>query len=435
MPDWRDNLYEGTWKGIPFFLDGEVRSTIGRRTITNVYPGNQSKPHVEDMGPAPRRFTLNMLVIGKNYDVDRDEFLGSFAEGGQGELVHPFWGPMQCTVEGEVTCTESTKRGGTAIFSVTFVQDGADLDLLSPVATEVAIEEVTEKIIVIAESEFAELFSVAEGIASTIDAAVQAVQTVATAINQVRGKIAAALQVIDSAAQAITSVADAVVSLIQTPQLLAAQLTNVVRQVVDGVTSIDAAYNAAIDFFDGEDALPSEGNVIAARSRVTALLDAAVGFLAVPLALPAIIAGTAQQQAIKAQNQKVLARLVRANSVCVLSQVAVDLQFESFDQAQQMRVALTDLIDALVDDDELSDSLYAPLCELRASLAAHFSQAANTLPELQDYVPIQSTPAIVVAYRVYGDSKREAELLARNPQLRDPSAVPGGQVIQVLTDD
>jgi len=432
---WRENLYEGTWKGIPFFLEGEVKSVIGRRTITNVYPGNKSKPHVEDMGPAPKRFSLNMLIIGENYDVDRDEFLASFEESGSGELVHPFWGPMNCTIEGEITCTESTKRGGTAVFSVMFVQDGEELDLLSPVATDVVVAEVAEKIIVVAESEFAELFSVAAAIKSTVDAAVEAVQSVATAINQVRGKIAAALQVIDTAAQAITSVADAVVSLIQTPQRLAAQLTNVVRQVVAGVTSISAAYEAAIDFFDGEESLPSEGNVIAARSRVSALLDAAVDLRAVSSTLPAIGTGTAQQQAIKAQNQKALERLMRANSVGVLSQVAVALDFESYEQAQEMRAALTDLIDDLTDDEDLSDSLYSPLCELRAALTEHFAQTTNKLPELQDFVPIQSTPAVVIAYRVYGDSRREAEILARNPQLRDPSAVPGGEVIQVLTDD
>lgn len=432
---WEQTVYdEGMWKGAPFLYQ-EVKGTIGRRTILTEYPGKKAKPRVEDMGPATGIFTMDVFVMGPNYDVDRDVLRAAFNDPGPGELIHPYWGKMQCTVHGPVSVVETTRRGGMAVFSVTFVQDGADLKLLETRPTEDIVDELAEQVVEVSESEFSELFTVIAAIESTIDAAVEAVQTVASAYNTIKGKIAAALQVINDATAAINSVVDGVVNLINTPAALAGQLTAMVRSVVTGVTSIGAAYEAAIDFFDGEDALPAEGNVIAARTRVNTLMQSISDIGAIPATLPALPTTGAQQQRIKAQNQKALDRLMKANSIAVVSQVAVTLDYESFDQAQDMRAAITDLIDTLLLDDELSDDLYSPLCNLRAALTEHFNSVADSLPELKDYTPIQTIPALVLAYQIYGDSRRESDILSRNASIRDQTAVPGGVTLKVLNDE
>ena len=433
---WEQTVFKegGMFKGVPFLYQ-EINGTVGRRTVLTEYPGSKAKPRVEDMGPATGIFKMDLFVMGPNYDVDRDALRAAFNEPGPGELVHPYWGTMQVTVHGPVNVVETTKRGGMAIFTVTFVQDGEELKLLETRPTDDIVDELADRVIEVAEEEFSALFTVVAAIESTIDAAVEAVQTVASAYNTIKGKIAAALQVINDATAAINSVVDGVVSLINTPAALAGQLTAMVRSVVTGVTSIGAAFEAAIEFFEGEDALPAEGNVIAARSRVNALMTAIADIGAIPGTLPVLPTTGAQQQLIKAQNQKALDRLMKANSIAVVSQVAVTLDYESYDQAQLMRGAITELIDTLIADDELSDDLYSPLCNLRAALTEHFNLVANSLPELRDYTPVQTIPALVLAYQIYGDSRREADILSRNPGIRDQTAVPGGQAIKVVSDE
>jgi prophage DNA circulation protein len=40
---------------------------------------------------------------------------------------------------------------------------------------------------------------------------------------------------------------------------------------------------------------------------------------------------------------------------------------------------------------------------------------------------------LVIAYNLYGDSKRAEEILARNPQIVHPSLVPGGEALEILS--
>jgi len=42
-------------------------------------------------------------------------------------------------------------------------------------------------------------------------------------------------------------------------------------------------------------------------------------------------------------------------------------------------------------------------------------------------------PAIVLAYRLYGDAERADEIVARN-RVRHPGFVPGGQPLEVLSN-
>lgn len=434
MSGWRDGIFEGTWRGQKY-LYKEVKSRIGRRTVLTELPGKDAKPVVEDMGPATNIFTLDLFVMGEDYDVDRDALRKAFNTAGPGKLVHPYWGPMDVTVHGEVDVTETTAQGGKATFHATFVQDGAELELVEARPTDIVVIEITSKLTSIAEEEFDELSDFEAAIASVFAAFNEAVQAVSSAINKVQGKIAAALQAINNASAAITAVSENTVSLLNTPKAFAAAMTNMFVQVVSGITDIGVAYQTAFDFFEGEDALPSEGNVIAARARVTALYTAATDFLSVTAGFPVLPSGTAQQQRIKAANQAALQRLTRVSALTSCSQIAVTLDYESFEQAQKVREALAALIDQLVADDELSDNLYGPLCNLRAALTDHFARVGSELPEIIDYKPGATLPVLVVAYRLYGDSTREVDILARNPQIRDPSALPADDTIQVIADE
>ncbi len=249
-----------------------------------------------------------------------------------------------------------------------------------------------------------------------------------------REMIAAVLLVVDTATAAVNSVVDGVTDLIQTPVLLASALQNMVSTVVDGVSSVGEAFVSVSEFFGGEDALPAEGNIIAKRSQVDALSKCIADLAVVNSEIPAVEAGEAQQSAIKQANRDAFVQHMKATSIASVSATAVQLEYESFDQAQQMREDITALIDDLLTDTGLTDAVYGPLVDLRAALADHFATVAAELPELTEYTPQAQLPALVLAYQIYGDADREVDILSRNLSLRDPTAIPAGQAIQVLVD-
>lgn len=429
---WRDRLTDASFRGVPFKYE-RVDGQEGRDTVVKKVPG-AADPIVEDVGPGSTEFTIEMFVIGPEYDRDRDALRKAFNTPGPGELRHPYWGNIQVTVTNKPRFTESTKLGGMARTTVNFVKTSKKLRLLDKVPTKVTVTVSAAALKSAAQTQFAGAFAVANAISDVADTAVEAVQAVATAVSAVRGKIAAAMLVFDAARAAIDDVVTGVVDLINTPVDLANAITDMIDAVAAGVTSIEEAFEDVADFFDGEEELPSEGNILAERARVIAMDQAIIGLGALESSIPALADSTAQQQSIKLENRAALVRLVKASSIGAVSTTAMDLVYESYDQAQNTRELITDMVDDLLEDDDLGDELYGPLTDLRAAVVEHFAATANSLPELKEYTPKATLPALVLAYQLYGDADRETELLARNPSITDPSAVRSGQPIKVIVD-
>ena len=57
-----DGLLQGSFKGVPFFLNASSR-TGGRKTAFHNFP-NSDVTLAEDMGRAPLSFTLDMIIAG-----------------------------------------------------------------------------------------------------------------------------------------------------------------------------------------------------------------------------------------------------------------------------------------------------------------------------------------------------------------------------------
>ena len=431
---WKKSLIPASFRGVSF-LYNSVSNSIGRQTVVKEFPG-QDLPRVEDLGRLTRKFTIDMFVIGDNYMAGRDDLMEAFETAGSGELNHPYLGRINVTLVGEVQMTETTSEGGMAKFTATFVQTGTaqltqHFDVQDPAAGVLGAAERARKAV---SNAFNAAFSVANAVASTVQSAVNVVQGVASGLNSIRGKIASALLVVSNAEDAVNSLSSTAASLVQTPATLATTLLSLPATIVADIQQVNnsAAYQASISFYTSEDSLPNEGNVIAGRSQVNALINAIAGFLAQDAVFPSISPIASQQLGLQTANQNALSRLSRAANILACAGAVVTLPFESYNQAQLMLTSMAGLVDDLLTDDLLEDEVYGPLADLRASLANYLSGIANSLPELQKFTPNQTMPALIIAYQLYGDAAFESDILARNAQIRDPSAVQGGQPIQVL---
>lgn len=113
--------------------------------------------------------------------------------------------------------------------------------------------------------------------------------------------------------------------------------------------------------------------------------------------------------------------------------LSAPVQIDGYDTAQAaatLRDTLTDAIDTVCLTAD--DATYQQWRDLRAAVVADLSARAATLPSLVTFVPTRTLPALVIAYRLYGDASRAEEIVARN-DLIYPGFVPGGQPLEVLS--
>ena len=118
---WRDNLRQGSFRGVEFFTE-DVQTAGGRRAVHHQFP-NREKPYAEDMGRAARVYTIQGHVIGDNYFETKTRLLEVFEKKGPGELIHPYYGSLFVQVA-EVNVSESNQEGAIAVFTAKFLEAG-----------------------------------------------------------------------------------------------------------------------------------------------------------------------------------------------------------------------------------------------------------------------------------------------------------------------
>lgn len=127
--NWRDNLYDASFRGVPFSVESDEGS-FGRRVQVHEYP-NRDKPYTEDLGRATRRLTINAYLVGDDYAEQRDRLITAIETAGPGTLIHPQFGEMQGCIDGQVTVSHSGTEGRMCRVSFQFVESG---ELSFPVA-------------------------------------------------------------------------------------------------------------------------------------------------------------------------------------------------------------------------------------------------------------------------------------------------------------
>lgn len=121
LPDGRV-LVAGSFRGVPFrTVTADFK--VGRRNVVHEYP-QRDIPYVDDLGRRARRFVVEAYVVGDDYLDQRDALVRAFEEGGPGELIHPRYGILRVSIDGEASFKEDRDHNGIARISVTFVEDG-----------------------------------------------------------------------------------------------------------------------------------------------------------------------------------------------------------------------------------------------------------------------------------------------------------------------
>lgn len=397
---WPERIQQGSFRGAVFdVLDHDA--AFGRRVEVHEYP-LRDLPWTEDLGRAARHWTVQCVVIGPDYDLARDRLIAACEAAGPGTLVHPYLGTHRAVCVGG-RIVESTAEGGWARFTLDMVEAG------SPIAPAAAVDTQGEALASAASMDAAaaagveDRFSV-EGAPDYVGAsAIAGVQGALDAMEGAASRLTGSGSGLYQFARRAGAIRDRVLTLARTPGQLAREVLDTVAQL-SSLARTPAAALAALEpllWFGSSLALSAGLATSARRERANGL------------ALMLLVRQAAAIEAVRAVSQ---------------------IEFSSYDDAVLVRARLADAIDALETDtaDAGDETGWRALGALRLAMIRDVTARGGSMARLFVYQPRAVEPALVLAYRIYGDAGRDGEIVARNRVTR-PGFVPAGAPLELLS--
>lgn len=392
---WRDQWQTASFRGVKFRFRS-ASAVLGRRNVVHSYPGRDD-PYVEDMGRKAREFTLEAFVLGSDYMAWRDQLEAACEQSGPGELVHPTRGRMLVAVQ-DCRPTESVDAGGMASYSLSFIEAGGNAFPTVRVDTQAAITVAADDAVAASITDFADKFSIA-GMPSFVG--VRALASVNAALDTAYGATLrgfAQINVLPGIYADLSTLQGQAEQWLSLPSTLGEKLAAQVAMIGD--------------LFESEHAYTAGGAV----AEFSGTANSGTG-------TPA--------QAQATQNDAAVSQLMQRCGLVVAARAAGAMTYASSNDALVVRDSLVDRLDAAAET--ASDEVYFALCNLRAVLVRDIGARAADLAQLMQYTPRATTPAIVLAYLLYGDAERADEIVARN-RVRHAGFVPGGEPLEVLSN-
>lgn len=409
---WADRLLPASLGGAAF-LAQNCSVSVGRR-VTSIDLPMRDDPENEDMGRRARRYTVTAVIVGEDYDRDRQALVAVLEKPGPHVFSHPWWGEYPVIVEEAGTFEETIERGRGVSINLTLTEAGKATQVTATISPTAVMSAAIDAAELAAAADFVSEFEI--GLGDSFAAAQAAIGEVTDKVDSVNNKIAAALGIADGVLAAMDDLKDQAQQAINAPALLASALQGLLSQVA-GLLGLTEGV---------EEEYPGQ----AAKVAMDAALATASTLGAVDVtAQPPYPGGPVHPQSLKAT--RAIGKAVRTMSLVAVSGVFRTLPLESTAAAAEVLGTLSKLTEQLLDDPVTSDALAAALQDLRAALQKQLDPSTSNLPSTLTYTPAGTMPALLIAWLVYGDPDRDLEIVARNEVL-DPNFVPGGEELELL---
>ena len=394
---WKKELRPASFRGVPFFVSEAERSG-GRRVVGYEYP-ERDNPSSEDLGRKQTEWTFEAYVIGSDYLSKKNDLIKALEnESSPGELIHPFYGALQvrCT---EIKVKESmTDDGGMATFSLSFKEAGLLVDPMESVDRKSAILSKSNALKEKSLSKFEKAFSIAKAPGSLIAKAQDKINAAISLIEN--SPVKAAAQTVADYSYQVRNMKASITDLMQAPGKLA-------KYFNDSVDALKSAIGTKKDTYKA-----SQTMMMFAASEVDK-------------AYPATPDGEKEKKNAEAMNQ-----LVQEIGVSNSIEAVIDLKFDSFTDASVEKEKILDRIDVMLEQNT-DDEVFHALTDLRATFIENFPSEDESLPNLSTHTTKDTLPALVVAYQLYGDCRRDDEIVKRN-KISNPGFIKGGTDLEVL---
>ena len=428
---WRDNYRPASFRGVPFFVES-ADSTHGRRQAVHEH-AQRDVPFTEDLGRKAREFSVSGYLIGLEYQAQRDELIKACETAGPGVLVHPYRGEMTVTCRG-LGVSESSIEGGMCIVKLTFLEAGEASYPSAKVDTINAISAKGNAVTAAAEQSFVSEFLTTGFPAYVADSAATGLAELGEFMAAPGLSFAGDLQAAsDFYAQAKGLASDAF-GLVQQPLNMVSRIAGLLGSVRSAFGS--SAFSMLTNLFDRSPSSYSGGTATPSRRQQatnTVALNALVRQVAIAEAAKAAVL---TQTTVSTPIPVVAGRAATAVQASALaSNVRTTLTptvYDSYQAAIKVREELVGRIDA-ESEATPDDEVYVTLSDLRTSVVQAVPNPEQDLARIVQYVPKETLPSLLVAYQIYGDAGRAAEIASRNGP-RHPGFLIGGNQLEVLAD-
>ena len=395
--NWKDNLREGSFRGVKFFISNSSLET-GRRVSVHEFP-NKNNSFAEDMGRATTTYKIEGHLIGDDYFEQKRNLILAMEKQDAGELVHPYYGTLQVQSAGFLI-NEDNFEGRIATFSATFYSDDP---LLNPtetidkkaVANQTIFETVTNSI-----DEFNKVF----------DKSKLPVDRVKTAREKVQGLIGNFRQ----ATQGLETLADNVLNLSIELDGLQSDIETLLNEPVELSKRLDATFDLLID------------SIESAFGKAQSLIF----FIGVfenndPSISTVTVLGNQEFENLQAINT-----LTKQLIVSKLVGIAIDEEFSNIVDAANRRNQIKIFIDEQLEN-VTNDFLFQNLLDLNSILITSVPDRDIFIPNLKSLMLNQTTNSLNLAYRIYQNIDKEKDLILRN-EIKDPLFIPSNLEIEYI---
>lgn len=454
MSTWRDSLLPASFRGVGFFISSTV-VPIGRKGQLHEFP-QRDEPYFESLGKQSQVHTVTAFIVGPDCFEQRDKLLQALEAPGAGELVHPWLGRMQVQV-GDCDMTHSLAEGGIVHLNLKFYPDQPLKFPTSTLNTGRQLVQASEGLLDSALRRYRAVMATVDAVRINIQALRSTLSGVFATIQR---QFASFMTVYSDATALVHSLVNAPYTLSTMFSTFFASFQGDSRRSsressgnnvgAGGAASGGGSTGSGSGSSGGSNAGGSSGGVSGSAGSVASGSRNTSGVESVPYR--SIISDATQQaQAVSSINQinqgggldtGVTAQatadlvqdalLVKVARVVASMPVAVStkpiLVVPSLDQ---QRVQPLQRADVPVADDviELRDTLsaaiwdaalkadpehYLALNTLRHALISHLNAVAASGVRLQDMKVSEPLPALVLAYRRFGDASRSHEVVQRN---------------------
>lgn len=405
------DLVDGAFAGVRVYWPGSDLE-FGQRNAIHVLPDGD-EIHVKALGEMPDRRQVEFFTIGPNWMLDRNRVEAALRKPGPHQMTDPWWGTSTVEVKGSARVTHSTQRGGMATFSFTAVKAIAfDFPIVPEPAANVKVQAINLKAAL--EASLASKLSLGQ-----FKGAVRgALALAAIAMSIANGKVNSALGVISDTSNGIDAFDSQLNTLIQSPQ----QLANTMQGLWDSIVQVtldikDSAIPFGLD--DGAGRLRGDADPLGTLEDVTQGTQAFdSGADDVSAERRASVGGADLLADLEAVEFTVKGQALASVCETLADMVPDDAQF-----ANEFKDQMVGWFETLAEYPTTVEEQQA-LADLKAAVIDYLVTEGIKAPDVTTVNVARYTPALVLAYRFYGDATRDQDIIRRNT-IQDPMRVRG----------
>ncbi|MCW0920086.1 DNA circularization protein [Pseudomonas glycinis] len=393
--NWRDRLLPASFRGVGFWID-QAKTPVGRKGQLHEYP-QRDLPYFEDLGQQAKTHDLTAFIIGPDCLEQRDKLLKAL-EQGRGELVHPWLGRLQVKV-GECDMTHTRQDGGLVTFALKFYPDQPLPFPTATVSTQKVLLAKADTLLGSAVARFEQAMTL-------IKAARIGITNLRNSLTGVYDVIKEQLKPLIEQYRQITELVKAVKEL---PKEVAAEFKGLLGDIKELKAFAKEGYRGVIA--DVSQQLEAIRKADAPKITTGKDTNAAAQAMA-DLVQDTLIVKVAQWVA----SMPVATRAMQLPSTPTVAQQAhQQVTRPEVPATDDLQALQKDLVEALQGAKNKADpEHYQAISDVQDALVAHLKAVASSGVRLVSKTFQESLPALVIAYKQFGDATRVTEVVQRN---------------------